>query len=221
MKHDLELKNLFNFLADQDLLLSDYQKQSVGRYVELLSESSKKINLISKNDVSHIVERHILVSFYYVHVLQGVKESQDIKIIDVGTGAGLPGVILSICFPDNPILLLDSSRKKFLFLKRVFKELNLKFELICERLENIDIYTQGLFDIAVVRAVADIAALSKWGKQILKKNGLLYTLKGNNYQVEYSESDLRDITLKNMQIEEPWIKYSGYLKNKTMIRLEY
>ena len=221
MKHDRELNNLFDFLATQKIMLSDYQKRQVGQYTALLAKWSKKINLISKNDIPRIVERHILVSFYYVYVLQRTRKNQRVKLIDIGTGAGLPGVILSIYFPENQILLLDSSRKKFLFLKRVFKELDLKSELVCERLENLDIQAENKFNIAVLRAVAGLDVLSRWGKLILKEHGMLYSLKGDNCQAEYTERDLRGINLINMPVENKWVEFSEYLKNKTMICLEY
>ncbi len=221
MKQDYELNRMFSFLAEQNILLNTKQKQQVRGYVELLAGWSKRINLISKNDVPFIVERHILVSFYYVYTLLWILENKNIKIIDIGTGAGLPGVVLSIFFPENSITLLDSSRKKYLFLKRAAVDLGLNAELVCDRLENLNTKNEDLYDVAVLRAVAGIQKLCGWGKLILNKKGFLYTIKGGKYKSEYTEDDLQDIDLIERPIEEPWKVYSKYFNEKTIIRLEY
>jgi 16S rRNA (guanine527-N7)-methyltransferase len=221
VKQDYELNRMFSFLAEQNILLNTKQKQQVRGYVELLAGWSKRINLISKNDVPFIVERHILVSFYYVYTLLWILENKNIKIIDIGTGAGLPGVVLSIFFPENSITLLDSSRKKYLFLKRAAVDLGLNAELVCDRLENLNTKNEDLYDVAVLRAVAGIQKLCGWGKLILNEKGFLYTIKGGKYKSEYTEDDLQDIDLIEMPIEEPWKVYSKYFNEKTIICLEY
>lgn len=221
MKRDHDLERMFDFLETQQVTLSARQREQVVKYVELLLGWSQKINLISKGDLQHIIERHILVSFYYVYLIGVVGNLYGKRLLDLGSGAGFPGVLFSVCFPENEIWLLDSSRKKSLFLKAVVNNLGLDALPVCERIENISIEKTGRFDIVVARAVAHLVRLDQWGKRVLRAGGSLYTLKGENYSSEDHLNEIDESRIYPISITQSWKKQSTYFNEKTMIKLEY
>ena len=221
MKRDFDLERMFSFLETQKVVLSVLQKEQVSKYVELLLEWSQKVSLISSGDLQHIVERHILVSFYYVYLIGVIGNLNGKRLLDLGSGAGFPGVLFSVYFPENEIWLLDSSRKKSLFLKTVVNNLGLNAIPVCDRIENISIKKKDRFDIVVARAVAPLVCLDQWGKRVLRAGGSLYTLKGENYSSEDHLNEIDESRIYPMLIAPSWKKQSTYFNGKTMIKLEY
>ena len=217
VKQDLPLPELIQFLKSQNILLNSYQINQLEDYYAELIVWSTKMNLISCGDKKYIIERHILPSFYYLNYLS--KESGELnnQILDFGAGAGLPGIILAIALPDKEITLLDSSRKKTLFLKNLAGKLKLKVNIVCERIENINNTHFTKFDIIVARAVASIPVLVDWCLPLLRDDGQLLTVKGDNYQNELSED--MNINLTELLPNPAWIHFSDYLMNKRMIKI--
>ena len=97
-----------------EAVINDAQFLLFAEYIQLLKEWNKRTNLISKNDVSRIVEKHITESFVYADYLKAT----DQFIMDLGTGAGFPGIPVKILKPDFEIHLVESKRIKVLFLKK-------------------------------------------------------------------------------------------------------
>ena len=102
------------------------------------------------------------------------------SICDIGTGAGFPGLVLKIAYPNTHITLLDSTLKKCNFLKMVIDKLQLKnIEVINDRAENFAHNNRGVFDIVTSRAVAPLKHLLEYSIPLLKVNGLFISMKGN------------------------------------------
>ena len=115
-------KKLFLELANKiNINLTENQIEKFYKYMKLLLEWNEKINLTAITDENEIVLKHFVDS---LTVLKYIKE--DDKIIDVGTGAGFPGIPMAIMMPNTKITLLDSLNKRINFLNEVIKELNLK-----------------------------------------------------------------------------------------------
>jgi len=221
VKQDITLERLFGFLQSHGMELSDQQKDRVVRYYELLRLWSGRQNLLSKNDAAFIVERHLLVSFYYAFRLLSDGFAGK-SMVDLGSGAGFPGVLLSIYFEENPCALLDSSRKKILFLRRVVEELGLNSPVLLGRAEELNLSENEKFSVVVVRAVASLQKLARLSSFLIKKSGVLYSPKGENYQTELKNRKTPEwFTLKEMPIEPDWREFSGCFKGKTMIRMEF
>jgi len=160
--------------------LEDFQLSQLVRYVELVREYNQRVNLISRSDVNHIWEHHILPSIVALRV---VDIAFGANLIDVGTGAGLPGIPLKILRPDLNIVLVDSIRKKTLFLRKVITELSLKKAAVLNfRMEpDEDIYQLwGKFNIATVRAVSSFDVLYGLLRPLLQPAGFILAWKGDS-----------------------------------------
>jgi len=164
--------------------LQKWQKIALTDFVKLLLEWNKQINLISRKDTNYIWERHILHSLS----LAKINNFQNSKIIDVGSGGGLPGIPLAIFFPMANFTLIDSIRKKINVVENIIHKLGLK------NIETININSKELnnkYDFVIARAVSDFRKFYKLTKHLVRKgqnhttipNGILY-LKGGEFYEE-------------------------------------
>jgi len=182
---------------------------------------SARQNLLSKKDTDHIVERHLLVGFYYVFRLQADGLDVD-RLVDLGSGAGIPGILLSIYFKDTPCALLDASRKKVLFLRRVVRDLGLSASVLLGRAEALALPEEEKYSLVVARAVAPVPELARLSSFLIKKNGVLYSIKGKNYKEEMKNAAVnRRCKIKEVPIEGEWCAFSDYFRGKIMLRMEF
>ncbi len=217
MKHPFNLEKLFSFLDSQSIVLSDQQQDQFRKYLVLLKTWSRKQNLVSKKDIFHLVERHFLpstfLSFYLPDIIDG-------KLIDIGTGAGFPGIVLKILRPDILLTLLDSSHNKVLFLEEVCEQLALDCPIICQRCEEYNPQTSDGYHLVVSRAVAGLDLLWKWSRHLIEDGGCLYAIKGGDYQQEVDELSVNNFKVKVITPDEEWLKASNYLNHKYILKLE-
>lgn len=152
MNRDVLLEQLDQGLTSMDLsLTSDLQFKLID-YLQLLCKWNRAFNLTAVRDVEEMVSRHLLDSLSVRPFLSGK------RFIDVGSGAGLPGIVLAISTPDTQWVLLDSNLKKTRFLQQVAIEIGLKnVEVVYSRAE--DYIDDTGFDMATSRAVADLVTL--------------------------------------------------------------
>ncbi len=163
--------------ADFKIQLNDNQLSQLERYFELLVEWNEKINLTAITDESGVAVKHFadsLTFFNYIDV------PQNASVIDVGTGAGFPGIVLKIARPDIKLTLLDSLNKRLKFLDVVLNELGLEAELIHSRAEDggQDFELRESYDFAVSRAVAQLNVLSEYCLPYVRLSGSFVALKG-------------------------------------------
>ena len=164
-------------IKDYKIKLSEEQFSQLERYFELLCEWNEKINLTAITDPKGVAVKHFADSlsiFNYIDV------PQNARVIDVGTGAGLPGVVLKIARPDIQLTLLDSLQKRLNFLSVVCSELNLDAELIHSRAEEggQDLDLREGFDLVVSRAVAQLNILSEYCVPYVRLSGRFVAFKG-------------------------------------------
>ncbi len=154
--------------------------KKIDRYKDLILSWSKRINLVSKKDLGKIIENHIIDSLGPEALIptQG-------DLIDIGSGAGFPGIPLALIFPELNVTLLESIHKRILFLKAVMAELELPNIRICEgRLE--DLSTEKIYDIATVRALPKWESHLPQIKKLLKPEGKIVYYK---YRGVYEQID--------------------------------
>ena len=152
--------------------------EKLSAYVDLLLKWNSKINLISKNTVDEVWIRHILDSAQIIKYI----EDKSYRVLDVGSGAGLPGIILSILGVEN-ITLVDSDQRKCSFLLEAARLLNLKLKVINDRVENI---CDKEFDVVTARGFASIDKVLNEVSSI--KSNKILLLKGKNYNTEIQEA---------------------------------
>lgn len=159
---------------------SESQIQHLVDYVKLLQHWNKVFNLIANDNTQHIIDRHIIDSLLVLPYIKGQ------RIIDVGTGAGLPGIPLAIMLPESHISLLDSNGKKTRFVTQAKAQLRLpNIEVINKRVEEYQ--PAELFDIVTSRAFAELSKMLTLTKHLCKPEGSFIALKGIEAQKEAAE----------------------------------
>lgn len=194
-----EMNEFEQGLKELKLELSDYQKQQFMDYYEMLIEKNKVMNLTAITEVSEVIQKHFLDSLALVKVI--VLNNQ--KVLDLGTGAGFPGIPLKIAFPDLEIVLLDSLNKRLLFLQEVIDKLQLqKISTLHGRAEDYgkDIRYREQFDLCVSRAVAKLSSLSEYCVPYVKKDGFFISYKSGKVEEELVTS-VRAIKLLGTKLE--------------------
>ena len=180
-KRFLELANKIN------IYLTENQIEKFHKYMKLLLNWNEKINLTAITDEDEIILKHFVDS---LTVLKYINEND--KIIDVGTGAGFPGIPIAIMMPNVIITLLDSLNKRINFLNEVIRELDLKnIETIHSRSEDCgkDILFREKYDIALARAVANLSTLSEYLLPFIKIDGKMICMKGSNLEEELKNAE--------------------------------
>lgn len=180
-----EFKNDLQIL---DISLNEVQMNRFMEYYRLLTEWNRVMNLTSITDFQEVLKKHFMDSLSLVKVIKPHKE----RILDLGTGAGFPGIPLKIAFPDTEIVLLDSLNKRINFLNEVIKILGVqKITAVHGRAEdygrNPD-YREG-FDLCVSRAVARLQILSEYCLPFVKTGGYFIPYKSGQIDEELEAAD--------------------------------
>ncbi len=157
---------------------SEGQIRALLEYLEMIREYSPTINLVSAGDMEIIVERHLLDSLLALTVYD---IATDLKVADVGSGAGFPGIPIAIMRPDLQVYLIESRRKKSLFLSSVLKNIGLANAIVInDRWENLSL----LFDLILARAIFPEDKIVEQLRSALVPGGaILYFAKYNNIKV--------------------------------------
>ncbi|MCQ2797924.1 MAG: 16S rRNA (guanine(527)-N(7))-methyltransferase RsmG [Bacilli bacterium] len=170
-------------LTSQFLPLSDSQIEAFKKYAVLLREWNAKFNLTAITEESEVVEKH----FYDCLLPFKSIKFENINAIDLGSGAGFPGLVFAIAMPTWNITLVDSTNKKCTFLKEAAKELGLtNVTVINARAEELGM--RGQFDLVSARAVAPLYLLLELAMPLLKVNGTFLSMKGSKAEEEIKEA---------------------------------
>lgn len=169
-------------LAKSGLQPDEYPVTVFAAYLELLMQWNKAYNLTAIRDQKKMITHHILDSLSVLPYLHGN------RCLDVGTGAGLPGLILALTAPEKQWVLLDSNHKKVRFVNQVILELTIQnIETVCSRVE--DYNTDKLFSTVITRAFGRLRKFYRLSRHLLSPNGKLLAMKGTEISEELMELD--------------------------------
>lgn len=183
MSHIFEKK-----LCELNIKLNDNKKEQFYEYYKLLVEWNKVMNLTGITEYEEVNEKHFVDSLSIVKVLDLNNVN---KIIDVGTGAGFPGIPIKIVFPHLKVTLLDSLNKRIKFLDEVISKLNLKdVETIHGRAEDFAKRNEyrEMYDLCASRAVANLSTLSEYCLPFIHKGGYFISYKSGEVDEEIKNS---------------------------------
>lgn len=198
-----EIEVFYRGLDNLGIELSNEQMQQFIDYYELLIEWNKVMNLTAITDFSEVIIKHFIDSLTIVKIIKLTNE----KILDLGTGAGFPGIPIKIVFPETDITLLDSLNKRLLFLNEVISKLQLsKIITLHGRAEDYgkDAKYREKYDLCVSRAVAKLSSLSEYCLPYVIKDGYFISYKSGKIdeELEASQKAIKILGAKVDQVSE-------------------
>ena len=196
MSKNVSIKDVF---SSNGISVSDVQSDFFQRYYDLLIDWNGRMNLTSITDYEEVIEKHFLDSALLLSPVftdpgfdfSEVLSRDDLRLMDVGTGAGFPGLVLAILRPTWQITLLDSLNKRIDFLNAVISELGLKnVQAIHGRAEELgrDDAHRLRYDLVVSRAVADLRLLLEFCMPFVSESGYFVSYKGPKFSSELTSA---------------------------------
>lgn len=197
------LNQFEKYLEQFQITLNDKQKEQFLKYYELLVEWNGFMNLTAITEFDDVMKKHFADSLSIVKAFSKIR-TEKLKVIDIGTGAGFPGIPLKIVFPQIELTLLDSLQKRLKFLQEVIDQLELgEVELIHGRAEDFckPSMKREQYDLCVSRAVANLATLSELCLSYVKVGGKFIPYKSEKAEEEVREAQ-KAITLLGGEVKE-------------------
>ena len=196
--------NKQEFLEELEKLginLTNDQIDKLTRFYQLLVTWNEKINLTTIIKEEEVYLKHFYDSLTLIKVID---LRQHLTVLDVGTGAGFPGIVLKIVFPNLKITLLDSLTKRINYLNEIIKELDLHdIETVCSRCEEYTKINREKYDLVVARAVSHLKILSEMIIPTVKVNGYFIAMKANlNDELEKTIPMLKKLNSELKEIKE-------------------
>lgn len=194
------LKLIKDSLGKFKLSLTDKQIEDIAFLLEEIYHSNQLFNLTGYKTKELIAEMLGVKTMLLAESLSEIFSNQSLNVIDIGTGAGIPGLIIKIIYPELNVYLVDSNAKKITFVNEVIKKLNFTgvFAISSRVEDNIFLKKyHGYFDYVFSQAVSKIAVLNELGTQLLKINGQIIHFKSRDYQeeIEFAKKHLSDLGL--------------------------
>lgn len=190
----MNYNDYYKELEKHDIVLSLKQKEQFKKYQEYLIQENKKINLTSIVEEEEIINKH-----FYDSSLLCFNANLNGSLVDIGSGAGFPGVVIKILYPNLKVTLVEPIKKRCDFLDRLIKYLDLNnIEVICTRGEDFSLKNREKYDFVTARAVSNLNILIEVSGALVKKGGQFIALRGKD-----GEKDVEDAknAIKSMGFE--------------------
>jgi len=198
---------LFLELQSLGLDLDNKKKKQIEEFCDFLIEENSKTNLTAIKTKEEIYLKHIYDSLTLVKAM----DFKTIKnVLDVGSGAGFPGIVIKICFPDLEVTLIEANNKKCEFLKKAIQKLELrKINVVQERAEDYIVQTRETFDLVTARAVANMRILAELCLPFVKLSGNFIAMKSHideevddaKEAIELLGGSIKEVITLNLPIE--------------------
>ena len=209
-------QTLKNLLPRQKLSLTEEQLDTLCRFGALLLEKNQVMNLTAITEPEKVAELH----FYDCLALLNAADFRGKRVIDIGCGAGFPGVPLKIAEPTMELTLLDSLGKRMDWLREVLPELSVEASVVTARAEEYVSMCRESFDLAVSRAVARLNILTELCLPYVKPGGAFVAMKGQLADIELEEAK-RGIALLGGRVENVFsYEVAGAMHRAVVIRKE-
>ena len=182
------LEKFLKGLEELHIQLTEEQIQQFIKYYEMLVEKNKVMNLTAITEFDEVIEKHFLDSLSLIKVYD---LERDISVLDMGTGAGFPGIPLKIAFPGLKVTLADSLNKRILFLQEVIDKLHLEnIEAVHARAEELgkNKTYREMYDLVVSRAVANLSSLEEYCVPFVKIGGNFISYKSGEIEEEVANA---------------------------------
>lgn len=190
----MTISNFIDELSKIGIELDDKKLSNLERYFELLVEWNLKMNLTGITKKEDVYLKHFYDS---LTLFKAIDLNKVETLCDIGTGAGFPGLVIKIVFPNIKVTLVDSLNKRINFLNEVIKDLNLEnIETISTRVEEYGVKNREIYDVVVARAVASLPVLLEYAIPLVKVDGYFIAMKSSKDEL----NDLKDI-YKKLNIE--------------------
>ena len=189
-------EQFINEVKKLNIEINDDIMEKLDIYYNLLKDENKKYNLTAITEEEQVYLKHFYDSISIAKIINIYNES----ICDIGTGAGFPGIVLKIFFPNIKLTLVESNNKKCNFLKMVSEKLNLNnIEIINERAEIYSKDNRELYDIVTSRAVAPLKHLLEYSVPLVKVDGYYIAMKSNiNNEIENIDNYYNKLNIKEV-----------------------
>lgn len=209
-------ETLRRLLPKQNITLTDGQLDTLARFGQALLEKNQVMNLTAITEPEKVAELH----FYDCFALLNAADFRGKRVIDIGCGAGFPGVPLKIAEPSMDLTLLDSLGKRMDWLREVLPELQVEANVVTARAEEYVVNCRESFDIAVSRAVARLNILAELCLPYVKVGGVFLAMKGQLADVELEEAK-KGIALLGGKVERVFeYEVSSAVHRAVVIRKE-
>ena len=219
----MKLEELKNELNKKNIMLTDKMIEQLTFYAEFLKEYNEKINLTAITEFEEVVDKHFYDSLLCVeNELKGT-------LVDVGTGAGFPGVVLKIIFPELKVILLEPIQKRCVFLNELINKLDLKkIEVINQRGEDYSISHREEYDYVTARAVSNLNNLIEVCGAMVKVDGFFICLRGKDGEEEIKSATtaikimgFETMEIYNKSLYDGSSRVIAYLKKVTKTDKKY
>ena len=212
--------NLNNFIKEVEKLnihLSEKQLEQLEEFYNLLIEYNEKVNLTRITEKEEVYLKHFYDS---LTLIKAIDLTKGLTVCDVGTGAGFPGIVLKICFPQLKETLVETLQKRVRFLYLVKEKLNLKDLFICkERAEIFATNNRNKYDLVTSRAMARLNILNEICIPLLKVNGYFIPMKGSiEGELEEASNSIKELNSELENVVSFTLPIENSIRNLVIIK---